>query len=196
MKCKCIEIRGILNGMIKWTLRDQRIGVRFNWVCYQFHCPLTGLFCGVGWGGGGLYLTIHNRIWSRMFLFANSFKSVVAHSNWVPWLRGHIPRGTKWQKREPNHSSPSSVEVKNAWNFTSSYACIFQAQEQLPFVPKLAKSVTNTSKDLVEISDLRFSRKCEDVDYSLAVTLCGLFEATPALKMYAIRSIETPFIHL
>jgi len=41
---------------------------------------------------------------------------------WVPWA---LTTGIKWPGLEADHSPPSSAEVKNAWNYTSTPPDIF-----------------------------------------------------------------------
>jgi len=37
----------------------------------------------------------------------------------IQWVPGAISLGVKRQRREADHSHPSSVQVKNAWSYTS-----------------------------------------------------------------------------
>jgi hypothetical protein len=37
----------------------------------------------------------------------------------IQWQSGILPRGVKRPEREAEYSPPSSAEVKNAWNYTS-----------------------------------------------------------------------------
>jgi len=37
----------------------------------------------------------------------------------VHWLLGELKQGVKWPGHEADHLPPSSAEVKNAWNYTS-----------------------------------------------------------------------------
>jgi len=55
---------------------------------------------------------------------------------------GLFSPGLKWPWREPDHSTPSSTEVKNAWSYTSTpqYAfmawCSVKVQGQIYLYPK------------------------------------------------------------
>jgi len=37
----------------------------------------------------------------------------------IQWVRGALPQGVKWPRREADHSHASSAEIENAWNYTS-----------------------------------------------------------------------------
>jgi hypothetical protein len=45
----------------------------------------------------------------------------------VQWVPGALLLGTKWPRREADHSPPSSAEVKNAWSYTSTPQYAFMA---------------------------------------------------------------------
>jgi hypothetical protein len=42
-----------------------------------------------------------------------------------PWVPGHRPLGLKQPERETNRPAQSSVELKNAWNFTCASPYVF-----------------------------------------------------------------------
>jgi len=37
----------------------------------------------------------------------------------IQWVAGALPLGVKRPEREADHSTPSSADVENAWNYTS-----------------------------------------------------------------------------
>jgi hypothetical protein len=45
----------------------------------------------------------------------------------IQWVPGALSLGVKRPGREPDHSSPSSAEVKNAWSYTSTPQYVFMA---------------------------------------------------------------------
>jgi len=36
----------------------------------------------------------------------------------VKWISGALSQGVKWPGCEPDHSPPSSAEIKNVWGYT------------------------------------------------------------------------------
>jgi hypothetical protein len=57
---------------------------------------------------------------TRTFLLTTASRPALGPTEppiqWVPWA---LSLGVKWPEREADHSLPSSVEVKNAWSYTS-----------------------------------------------------------------------------
>jgi hypothetical protein len=59
----------------------------------------------------------------------------------IQWIPGALSLGVKWSGREADHSPPSSAEIKDAWNYTSTapirlHGVVFslkEAQGQLYF---------------------------------------------------------------
>jgi hypothetical protein len=45
----------------------------------------------------------------------------------IQWVPEALSLEVKWPEREADHSSPSSIEVKNAWNSTSTLVDVFMA---------------------------------------------------------------------
>jgi hypothetical protein len=50
------------------------------------------------------------------FPFATAFRPALAPTQWVP---GALSLGVKRSGRKTDHPSPSCVEVKNEWSYTS-----------------------------------------------------------------------------
>jgi hypothetical protein len=56
----------------------------------------------------------------EIFLFTTaSRRSLGSTQPPIQWIPGALSLGVKRPRREADHSLPSSAEVKNAWNFTS-----------------------------------------------------------------------------
>jgi hypothetical protein len=56
----------------------------------------------------------------RIYLFATVSRLALGPTQPpIHWVPGAISAGVKWPVPEANHVSPSSVEVKNAWSYTS-----------------------------------------------------------------------------
>jgi hypothetical protein len=74
---------------------------------------------GVRFPGGGL----------GMFLFSTASRPTMGPIQppiqWVLGGGGALSPGIKWSGREADHSSPSSVEDKTAWSYTSTQQYIF-----------------------------------------------------------------------
>jgi hypothetical protein len=45
----------------------------------------------------------------------------------IQWVQGALSLGVKRPRREADHLPPSSVEVKNAWSYTSTPQYVFMA---------------------------------------------------------------------
>jgi hypothetical protein len=83
------------------------------------HCPHPYLFIEhLRHPGGGL----------GIFLFTTVFRTALGPTQPpIQWVPGAFSLGVKRQRREADHSPPSSAEVKNAWIYTSTPQYIFMA---------------------------------------------------------------------
>jgi hypothetical protein len=51
----------------------------------------------------------------------------------IQWVTGALSLGVKRQRREADHSPPSTAEVKNAWSYTSTPQYVFMAWDNFIF---------------------------------------------------------------
>jgi hypothetical protein len=64
----------------------------------------------------------------RVFLFTTASRPALGPTQPpIQWIPGALSLGVKLTRREADHSPPSSVEVKNAWSYTSTPQYVFMA---------------------------------------------------------------------
>jgi hypothetical protein len=64
----------------------------------------------------------------EIFLFTTASRTALEPTQPpIQWVPGALSRGVKQLGREADHSPPSSVEVKNAWSYTSTHQYVFMA---------------------------------------------------------------------
>jgi hypothetical protein len=86
---------------------------------YMISCHLLiSYFWAMGWTIGVLGFDFRRGF--EIFLFTTAFKTVLGPTQPpIKWVPGALSLGVKRPGREADHSPPSSAEVKNAWNYTS-----------------------------------------------------------------------------
>jgi hypothetical protein len=68
----------------------------------------------------------HSRRGLGIFLFTTESKTALGSTQPpIQWVPGALSLEVKWPGREADHSPPSSAEVKNAWNYTSTHPILF-----------------------------------------------------------------------
>jgi hypothetical protein len=86
--------------------------------------PLRFKYSGIAqWYSAGLragWLGFDSRQGLAIFLFTATSRPVLGPTHPpIQWVPGALSLGVRPPKREVDHSSPSSDEVKNAWSYTS-----------------------------------------------------------------------------
>jgi hypothetical protein len=74
--------------------------------------------CTTGWTIGVLGFDSQRGL--GIFLFTTASRTALGPTHTpIQWVQGALSLGVKWPGREADHSPPSSTEVNNAWNYTS-----------------------------------------------------------------------------
>jgi hypothetical protein len=80
----------------------------------------------VGWTIG--VLGFDSRRGLGIFLFTTASRTILGPTQLpIQLVSGALSLGVKGPEREADHSPPSSAEVKNTWNYTSTPQCVFLA---------------------------------------------------------------------
>jgi hypothetical protein len=85
---------------------------------------VVGIATGCGLDSRGVGFRVPVR--SRNFTFSTSCRPALTQSL-IQCVPGALSQGVKWPRREADHSSPTSAEVKKMWIYTSTPPYAFMA---------------------------------------------------------------------
>jgi hypothetical protein len=128
----------------------KKVVSQLQYVSYHDPLKITVAWCGYGYGYGWTIgvLGFDSRRGLGIFLFTTASRTALGPTQPpIQWVTGALSLGIKRPGREADHSHPPSVEVKNAWSYTSTprYAfmawCLINHRGNFTFLPLLVQHV-------------------------------------------------------